>query len=200
MKFTPDIIASLITEDMTFPSENMALLETVGGITVLDGDTPMDDFLKYVEFNYLGWDLNNKKWQAAAQRFFGNIPTKDGLLELIDQSSQSEELKIILRMWTEKAPVAEPINPLPMSGKSLKLPVKRGDRVRLGKHKKECRCPAGPKCQNASANWSPSMDQYVGKVAVVIDETGQDAQQCDIVNVDIDQRQHQWRTNVMTQP
>ena len=63
-----------------------------------------------------------------------------------------------------------------------------GSLVRLGRHE-----PV-----NGERNWAESMELYVGRVATVVEEGGQDRQGCDVVKVDLDHGEYWWRVANLT--
>lgn len=65
--------------------------------------------------------------------------------------------------------------------------LRRGDQVRLGRH-----TPV-----EGGANWTPEMDVYVGRNAVLTELVGQDEWGAWVVRVDLDRGQFVWRTRDM---
>ncbi|MEI2688372.1 MAG: hypothetical protein V9H69_01125 [Anaerolineae bacterium] len=50
---------------------------------------------------------------------------------------------------------------------------------------------------NGSDNWNPAMSAYLGRPARVTNLLGTDGQGCPVVQVDLDQKQYQWRVRDM---
>jgi len=87
--FTPDEIAFFIS--------NNGITESYHGLRVVPGNSPIDYLLFHIDRNYLDFDPSDKKFLKAASEILKYIPKdNDEWIKLINQSSQSQQLKQLL--------------------------------------------------------------------------------------------------------
>lgn len=85
----PNIISEWVSTDR---SKNL-IVESLFGYRVNAGNSQIDRLILMVDQAFLEWDLNNKKFRDLATKFFGKMPTDQEWINLINNSSQSLELK-----------------------------------------------------------------------------------------------------------
>lgn len=98
-----------------------ALNEMLYGQRVNHGSQPFDVFLRMIDDLYIEFDVDNAKFQAAAQKVFKKVPSADEFVELIMNSNQSDGLKDVLSSKLTKSHKASG-----GSGGACKITMKRG--------------------------------------------------------------------------
>lgn len=104
--FTPDDIANWISED----PKKRTIAETYKLIRVNPGNTPIDELINAVEDLYMDFNINDKKFIQLATKVFSNHgleypQSKEAWYDLIDDSSQSTQLKYVLKAEISGSPV-----------------------------------------------------------------------------------------------
>ncbi len=123
---------------------------------------------------------------------------KNGMVGTVKHDDNGSSVPIFVEFSQHKgSPVGAWCNPAHLEPVSTKAEakteeeawkrIKVGSRVRLGRHKME----------SYGNNWSPEMDQYVGREAVIKELLGVDLSNCPIGKVDIDNRTGYWRLESM---
>lgn len=106
-KMRPEDIAKWITEDVK-PGETGVVAEALFGHVIKPSEKPIDLFIAAVDTNYLEWDQKDPRFQAAAKKFFGGMPTPEQWQGLFAESAQDPELLKKLGMTGTPAPGAAP--------------------------------------------------------------------------------------------
>ena len=88
----PRDIAKWISEDIEEGGKGV-IAETLYGIRVEPGNSPIDKLINSVDANFLDFDQSSEGFQAAVVRILGAYPNENQWVRLINSSSQKQELK-----------------------------------------------------------------------------------------------------------